>query len=270
MACELKLESCIRSCGCTNCPHNINEVGSYIGSAEWQQDCDRINNEYQDKKILERKHFIKEILPKCVFPLINVDGVGFFIKDHFVTFGHCLKDGYVKIVYDERELIFQKEDSLIYLTIDPKSDDEQYGDIAIFPAKGIRNFLKIGTEPDEFKYTVFDKLLMIATIEHKCDYPMPDNVSPIFAPPMEKFELTTSSAKELSIIGHTKKEGSYVSNFFEVCTEKLFGPGASGSPIFNEDNEVLGLLIGCLNPESEPYKILFHPLARYEYGLGLY
>ena len=270
MACELKLESCTRSCGCTNCPHNINEVGSYIGSAEWQQECDRINKEYQDKKNLERKHFIKGILPQCVFPLINVDGVGFFIKDHFVTCGHCLKDGYVKIVYEGRELILRKEDALVYLTIDPKSVDEQYGDIAIFPAKGIRNFLKIGAEPDEFKYTVFDKQLMIATIEHKCDYPMSDNVSPIFAPPMEKFELTTSNAKELSIIGHTKKEGSYVSNFFEVCTNKLFSHGASGSPIFNEDNEVLGLLIGCLNPESEPYRILFHPLARYEYGLGLY
>lgn len=167
-------------------------------------------------------------------------------------------------------MIFRKEDASVYHTIDPKSDDEQYSDIAIFPMKGIRKFIKIGAEPDEFQYTIFDKILMIASIEHKCERPSSDNVSPIFAPPIEKYELITSRAKELSIIGFTNKEGSYVSNFFEVFTEKRFGPGASGSPIFNEDNEVLGLLVGCRNPQSAPNIILFQPLARYEYGLGLY
>lgn len=210
MACELKLESCTRSCGCANCPHNISEVGSYIGSAEWQHDCDRINKECQEKKELEREFFIREILPHCVFPLLNVDGVGFFIKGHFVTCRHCLKEGYVKIVYEGKEMIFRKEDASVYHTIDPKSDDEQYGDIAIFPVKGIRIFLKIGAEPDEFQYTIFDKILMIASVEHKCEKPSSDNVSPIFAPPIEKYELITSQAKELSIIGFINKEGSYV------------------------------------------------------------
>lgn len=270
MACELKLDYCMRACGCANCPHNISKAGSYIGSAEWQQDCNRLNKEYRDKKNFELNHFINEILPRCVFPLLNVDGVGFFIKGHFVTCGHCLEDGYVKIAYDGKELDFRKEDAILYHTIDPTSEERQDGDIAIFPVKGIKNFLKIGSEPDEFQYTVFDKTLIVASVEHKCEIPPSESISPLFTPPTEKFELTTSKAKDLSIISFANKDGSYISDFFEVYTEELFGPGASGSPIFNEDNEVLGLLVGSRHPEFAPNIILFHPLGRYGYGLGIY
>ena len=267
MACELNLEYCTRSSGCANCPHNIGEQNNYIGSIEWQQENDQLYRELQEKKRLEDNYFVTEILSQCVVPLLNVDGVGFFIKDHFVTCGHCLLDGYVKIFHQGKELIFKKEDAIIFHTIDTQSEDEQYGDVAIFPTNESKHCLKIGMEPDEFHYSIFDKSLWIVTYQHKSiENPNTTN-SPLFSSSFESYELKLIEAKELYQLT-VKSDNSYHTNFFEVTTDKVLGPGVSGSPIFNENNEVLGLLVGCRNPDKSPRTILFHPLYRYMWSLG--
>lgn len=267
MACELNLEYCTRSSGCANCPHNIGEKNNYIGSIEWLQENDRLNRELQEKKRLEDKYFVEEILSQCVVPLLNVDGVGFFIKDHFVTCGHCLMDGYVKIFHQGKEKIFQKEDAIILYTIDTQSESEQYGDIAIFPTNESKYCLDIGMEPDEFHYSIFDKPLWIATYQHNSiEKPHTAN-TPLLSPSVESYKLTLIEAKELHQLT-VKSDNSYYTNFFEVTTDTVLDPGVSGSPIFNEDKEVLGLLVGCRNPDKTPRIILFHPLYRYKWSLG--
>ena len=89
---------------------------------------------------------------------------------------------------------------------------------------------------------------------------------PLFNTPTEIWDLSISEAKDPYLL--TVKSGnSYHANFFEVTTEKKFGPGASGSPIFNDENEVIGLLVGCRNYNDTPNNILFHPLYRYIFSL---
>lgn len=61
---------------------------------------------------------------------------------------------------------------------------------------------------------------------------------PLFNTPTEIWDLSISEAKDPHLL--TVKSGnSYHDNFFEVTTERIFGPGASGSPIFNDENEVI-------------------------------
>ena len=267
MACSLKLEHCTRSCGCANCSYNESGLPSYIGSKEWQEENERIAQETIISCQRRQNDFFENIIPQCVKPLLNVDGIGFFVKNHFITSGHCLMDdGYVKINHQGQDMIFRKEDAITLRTIDTDSEEEQYGDIAIFPCKNTSPYLHIGMEPDEFQYTIFEKTLWIASYEHKSiDNPQKSSM-PLFNTPTEIWDLSISEAKEPYLL--TVKSGnSYHANFFEVTTEKKFGPGASGSPIFNDENEVIGLLVGCRNYNATPNNILFHPLYRYIFSL---
>lgn len=267
MPCTLNLEYCTRSCGCANCPYNESKLPEYVGTKEWIYQNNEIKKETENNRNSKQSYFFENIIPKCVKPLLNVDGVGFFIKNYFITAGHSLaEDGYIKINHQGQEMIFHQKDAVILHTIDCESEEEQLGDIAIFRCVVGAPYLQIGMEPDEFHYTIFDKSLWIASYEHKSINNSSVSNSPLLSPPIEIRELTISKAKDPSLL-LIKSDNSYHSNFFEVTTEKMYGPGASGSPIFNEDNEVIGLLVGCRNPIESPNIILFHPLYRYLYNL---
>ncbi len=270
MACSLNLEYCTRGGGCSNCPHNINEGRKYL-DIDWQKECERADMVEKENIRMRQESFISSVLPQCLVPLLNVDGVGFFIDNHFVTCGHCLEegDGIVKISYEGKLITFHAEDAIIYDVIDPQSEEEPDGDIAIFAFKGVKSFLKVGVDPFESQLSSSNQNLLIASIEHKCEEPYEvGGNSHLLVSSIEKYELTISEANDMNLLDFDK-ENPFGSKFFEVKTEKTFGPGVSGSPIFDENYEVLGLLVGCRNPQSAPNTILFHSLAWHGYSLGL-
>lgn len=278
MACALNRDYCTRSSGCSNCPHNINGGRRYL-DIDWEKECERADREEQDRIKLKQQFFINDKLPQCVVPLLNVDGVGFFIENHFVTCGHCLEQGggVVKIFFEGKMMAFHTEDAVINRVIHSQLDEKIIGDVAIFPMSGVKNYFKIGVDPYMYLMgSFYEQSLTIASIAHKCDNISNTVMSPFFTSPEEKYQLTTSNAEDMSLLAIDKNDpsgfclnDSFESSFFEVHTENALGPGTSGSPIFNEYNEVLGLLVGCRNPNTAPNVILFDSLNKYGCHLGL-
>lgn len=267
MACELNLEYCMRSCGCANCIHNTANRGPVYISPEQEAKNRELALKTKKARNLRHRMFIEKTLPKVVVPLIgNTDGNGFFIKNHFATAAHCLDNGPIQICYEGEIYTFKKEDAVIFETIDKTSNKIQRGDIAIFKFDKPKVYLKIGQQLNTLD-TLHTKLYL-AYYKH---ISLKSDIDSIFSY-NDKYELEIERFSFAESILHKSdtSSNSYYSYMFESYTDATIREGSSGSPLLNEDHQVVGLLIGCRRPESHPNFILFQHMHTFEYQLELY
>ena len=269
MACELGLEYCTRSCGCANCEFNTSRTIHVVTPEE-----EKRNNEMvAHLKAIEKErhlHFIKEILPHTLVPLLDDnDGCGFFVKGYFLTAGHCLNAGHIHFRYNHKDYIFTKEDAVYFKTIDKESKDIQTGDIAIFKFEDSTHFLNIGNDLNTLDMFSESSNLFLPHYVHKVEH-SGDGKS-IFNVPKESYVLEIDKFQYYdSILEKIDGKNNYVSHMFEASTDASIRGGSSGSPLINHDHEVVGLLIGCRDFNNRPNLILFNHLQGYKYMLGLY
>lgn len=267
MACELNLEYCTRSCGCANCIYNTANRGPVYISPEQEARNRELAQKHKNARALRHRKFIEKTLPKVVVPLIgDTDGNGFFIKNHFVTAAHCLENGPIQIFYEGEIYTFKKEDAVIFETIDKSSDEIQRGDIAIFKFEKPKIYLQIGPQLNSID-TLYTKLLL-AYYKH---ISLKGDSDSIFSY-NDKYELQTEkfSFSDSILIKSETGSNSYYSYMFEANTDASIREGCSGSPLLNEEHQVVGLLIGCRRPESHPNLILFQHMQTFEYQLNLF
>lgn len=268
MACELNLEFCTRSGGCSNCIHNTDRGPTYISPEQEER-----NKEYAQKiragRALRHKRFVEKFLPKVVVPLLgNTDGNGFFIKGYFVTAAHCLDNGPISFIYKGEKYTFDKRDAVVFETIDTSSEDIQTGDIAIFPFDKADSYLTIGQD-----LSILDSIKPGPILAHYKHTSEARTTNSIFSPSEEKYELCIDKFSSFAnSILHKCNDHSntYISYFFESETQASISEGSSGAPLLNDNHKVIGMLIGCRRPDTHPNLILFQHLQRFEYQLGLF
>ena len=227
MSCLLNREYCFQGGGCGDCPYN---------SAKYQP-VSTLSQKKIDALEKERKSFLKNILPQTVVPLIgNVSGNGFFIKDYFVTAGHCLNDGSIQIFYDGQQYTFKKEEAIILRTIDPDSDSAPTSkeDIAVFKFDKAKCFLEIGS-----KYNLKDRdVLQLAHYIRNTN-----NSKSIFKSTTEEFEYKRIPFRFLNwdyeLLSKILSDGY---TCFEASTHRAISEGFSGSPLIDRNNRVVGVL----------------------------
>jgi hypothetical protein len=260
MGCKLELEYCTRSCGCNNCVYNDRPILTTI-SKENEEENQRKAAIRRKIKADRRKRFIENALPKAVVPLIgNTEGCGFFIQNYFVTAGHCLENGPIAFAIDGEVFKFSKEDAIVYKTIDKNSDAIQTGDIAIFKFNKYKCCLQRGD-----LYNLLDKHRPYILPHYVHTVTNHGNNSSIFQNNTEKWELAVDRfSYSASIIHKVEGSNSYVSYFFEAYTDAIISEGCSGSPLIDCNGKVVGVLVGCNNP-NKPNEILFSEFTSYSY-----
>lgn len=268
MGCDLQLEYCTRSCGCANCIHNssrrVQVEYSEIDPMEFWREEELRRMDIDKNVIPKRKEHLREIASATVVPLLgdNVDGNGFFIFRHFVTAAHCLDNGPIQFKYKDRMYTFQKEDAVIFHAIDKTSEEPQVGDIAIFKFDEAEEYLSIGRDMSAID-TIFPEKLLLP---HYRREDISSGEASIFATSETRYILEIDEFVYEDSILEEIRPGTYISHMFQARTNVVLKEGSSGSPLINKNNEVVGMLIGCLHP-SDPYCILFQHLEGYGWSL---
>lgn len=195
---------------------------------------------------LRLQYLQNDILPNTIINFIgNQDGNGFLIKNYFITAGHCLSGGSVCFMYNKTKYTFKKEDAIFFIS-DIDSTERPMGDIAIFKFKN-EKYLEVA--PNSYELEKSSKLIL----PHYIHETWP--VQNVFSN-NERFCLKVDLFSFNSII----KEAP---NFFESSTTSQIKEGSSGSPLLNENFEIVGILVGCLNPKENPNMILFNDIRQF-------
>lgn len=196
---------------------------------------------------LRLQHLQNNILPYTLINLIgNQDGNGFLIKGYFITAGHCLSCGSVSFIYNKTKYTFKKEDAIFFLS-DIDSSEIPMGDIAIFKFENNDKYLEVA--PNSYELENSTKLILPHYIHETW------NTQNIFIN-NEKIYLGVDSFIFNSVIKDAP-------NFFESSTTSLIKEGSSGSPLLNENFEIVGILVGCLRPNEKPNMILFNDIRQF-------
>lgn len=260
MSCRLNLEYCTRSCGCANCIYNYSPYVPLMIPKEQEETFKSV----EQQRML---NFREKILPKAVVPIISdtIKGCGFFTKKHFVTCGHCLDNGPIRIKVGTEYYVFSKENAVTFETIDKNSSKRQTGDIAIFECSGQEEYLKIANV-----ITGVDILSDFILPSYTYSVEKNNDSNSIFSERIEKYDFRLENFTDACLILEKVNENSnsYVSCFFEAYTDSIINEGFSGSPLLDRNNNVVGILIGCLNPNKSPHIILFGLMGGYSYLLN--
>ena len=168
-------------------------------------------------------------------------GNGFLIKDYFITAGHCLNNGPIIFEYNNIEYSFDKNDAIffksnIYSTCPT-------GDIAIFKFKN-EKYLEVA--PNSYELEKSTKLIL-AHYTKPAQYICSKNEKKCLDVDLFTFNTIIKEAP----------------NFFESSTTAKISGGSSGSPLLNENLEVVGILVGCLNSTEKPNVILFNDIRQF-------
>lgn len=267
MGCSLGLEYCILHRSCSDCNYNDTPYVPPTLTKEQEEENRRLAVLRNKLNRRRQERFMSNVLPNAVVPIIgHSDGCGFFTDKYFITAGHCLDNGPISICVDGQIYAFSKDDALILKTIDKANEKHQTGDIAIFKFNNQRYSLRINLRGIDL-FDISNRFILPHYV-HSSEQGENDS---IFSGSKElyKFEVDTFFSP-MSILEKTDyNSNSYVSHFFEAITESSLKEGSSGSPLLNAKNEVVGILVGCLDPENKPNTILFQQICSMDMELGL-
>lgn len=163
-------------------------------------------------------------------------GCGFFVGNYFITAGHVIDAGKSpRISYNGKEYRLKESDAIKICRMNETNRDPNGFDYAIFKLDNINSPLKIAkykpTHKQEFLCTVYN---------HKVckNEDMYENATNIF----ERIDSINEQIEKLttSVTVTDEHEG----NFFVCESTDILQQGNSGSPLYDKDNNVVGILHG--------------------------